>query len=118
MATASMQAAASGAVMALEKRNGRPRWRSHSMIDPLAPGHQAAHDAKRLAERAHLDVHPTVQAKVIDDAAPAAAEHALAVGIIDHQHDAVFFGHVADGVQRGDVAVHAEDAVGDDQRRR
>jgi hypothetical protein len=94
MATASMQAAASGAVMALLKRNGRPRCRNQSMMIPL-PRHQPADNAERLAQRAHFHVDPTVQAKVIDDAAPAAAQHALAVGVVDHQDRAVLLGHVA-----------------------
>jgi len=53
---------------------------------------------------------------MIDDAAPAAADHALAVRVVDHQHDAVRRGNLVDLVQWSDIAVHAEHAVSDCQR--
>ena len=90
-----------------------------ALAQPLDDGavarHQTADHAKGLAQRADLDMDAAVQAKVIDDAAPALAQHAFAVGVVHHEHDAMFLGDVADLVQRRDVAVHAEDAVGDDQ---
>jgi hypothetical protein len=53
---------------------------------------------------------------MVHDAAPAFAEHALAVGVVHHQQQVVFLRHLVDLVQRCHVAVHAEDAVGHDQR--
>ena len=52
---------------------------------------------------------------MVHDAAAARAQHALAVGVVHHERDAVLLGHRGDFVQRRDVAVHAEDAVGDDE---
>ena len=62
-----------------------------------------------------FDVEFAVQAKVIDDAAPAVAQHALAVGVIHHREHPVLFRDLVDFIQRRDVAVHREDAVGDDE---
>ena len=100
--------------MALEKRKGRPRSTQPLDNGPVA-GHQPAHNAKGLAERADFDLHTSMEAKVVNDTPAAFPEHALAVRVINHEQDAVFFGHVANRVQRGQVAVHAKDAVGHDQ---
>ena len=35
--------------------------------------------------------------------------------VVDHHDGAVFFGEIAEAGQRADVAVHGEDAVGDEQ---
>ena len=51
-----------------------------------------------------------------DRAAPARAERAGGVRLVDHQPAAVVAGQPHQVLQRGDVAVHREDAVGDDQR--
>jgi len=56
-----------------------------------------------------------MQPEVIDDAAPATAQHPLAVRVIDHQQDAQRLRDLGQGGQRRDVAVHAEHAIGDDQ---
>jgi len=45
---------------------------------------------------------------VANDAAPAPAEHALAVGVIHHEHEAVLLGHNRDLRQGRDVAIHGE----------
>ncbi len=84
--------------------------------DDLVAGHQPADHAEGLGERADLDIHLAVQAEVVHDAAPALAEHAFAVGVVHHEHDVVLAGDLVQRRQRRDVAVHAEDAVGDDQR--
>ena len=81
----------------------------------LPAGHIAAQHAYRLGQRAHLDVDAAVEAEVVHGAAPVAAEHARGVGVVDHHGGLVPLGDLADAGQRGDVAVHAEDAVGDDQ---
>ena len=43
------------------------------------------------------------------------AEHAGGVGFVDHQHRVVPLGQIGQFGQRGQVAVHAEEAVGHDQ---
>ena len=50
-----------------------------------------------------------------DRAAPARPERADGVGVVDHQHRAVAAGELAQPAELGDVAVHREEAVGDDQ---
>ncbi len=55
------------------------------------------------------------QVEVGDDAAAAFAEDGFAVGVVDVDHSAVGFAGFGDFVEGGDVAVHAEDAVGDDE---
>ena len=52
---------------------------------------------------------------MINDAPAAFADHAFAVGVIDHEHDIILAGDCVDLVQGGDVAVHGEDAIGDAQ---
>ena len=47
--------------------------------------------------------------------AAVAAENAGGVRIVNHHDRAVFFSQVAEGRQRANVAVHGEDAVGDQQ---
>ena len=53
-------------------------------------------------------------ADVLGGAAPGLADEAHGVGVVDHDQRVVAFGEVADLVQRREVAVHGEDAVGDD----
>ena len=52
---------------------------------------------------------------MVDGAAPVAAEHAGGVRVVDHHDGAVFFGEIGELRQRADVAIHGEDAVGDEQ---
>ena len=48
-------------------------------------------------------------------AAAGLADEARGVGIVDQEHGVVLFAQGDHLVQRGGVAVHGEDAVGDDQ---
>ena len=80
-----------------------------------ASGDIAAEHADRLRQRADLNVDAAVHAEVIDGAAAVAAEDAARVGIVDHHDGAEFLGERAQVRQRAEVAVHAEDAVGDEQ---
>jgi len=52
---------------------------------------------------------------VIDGAAAVAAENAAGVGVVDHHDGAVFLGEVGELVDGADVAVHREDAIGDEE---
>ena len=92
-----------------------PRLLAHVVDDHLLARDHAAHHAERLAQRADLHVEHAVQPEVVHDAAPAAAQHAFAVRVVHHRQHAVAVGHLGQLVQRRDVAVHAEDAVGDQQ---
>ena len=53
--------------------------------------------------------------EVIDGAAAVAAEDAGGVGVVDHHDGVVLLGECGELVDGTDVAVHREDAVGDDE---
>ena len=57
-----------------------------------------------------------MQTKVVHDTAPAFSDHTLTVGVIHHEHQIVFAGDLINPVERGKVSIHAEDAIGDDNR--
>ena len=75
----------------------------------------AAERAHGLRQRAHLDVDAPVHLEVVHRAAPVPAEHAARMRVVHHHDAAGLFGQVAQRRQRPDIAVHAEDAVGDEQ---
>ena len=75
----------------------------------------AAESADRLRQGSNLNVDAPVHFEMIDGAASLAAEHAGSVRVVDHHDRAVFFGRLAQAGQRADVAIHREDAVGDQQ---
>ncbi len=83
----------------------------------LSTGDVATQDADRLGQRAHLDVDPAVEVEMVHGAPAVATEDARRMGVVDHDRGRVPVGDIADVAQRRDVAVHAEDAVGDDQDR-
>lgn len=92
-----------------------PRLLADVVHDGFLARDDAADHAERLAERADLQVEHAVQAEMVHDAAAAAAQHALAVRIIHHRQHAVLLRDLAEPVERRDVAVHAEHAIGDEQ---
>ena len=63
-----------------------------------------------------IDVDLAVEPGLGDGAAAAGAERAGAVRLVDDHAGVVAAGELDDLGQRGDVAVHREHAVGDDQR--
>src|SRR5690348_948232 len=75
----------------------------------------AADRANGLAERADLNIHAAVTAEMIHRAAAIASEDARGMRIVNHHHAAVFFGEGAEFRKRGDVAIHGENAVGDEE---
>src|SRR5579862_870887 len=64
---------------------------------------------------ADLNIDAAVHGKMIDGAAPLAAEDAGGMRVVDHHDRAVFFGGFTQAGQRTDVAIHRKDAVGDQQ---
>ena len=52
---------------------------------------------------------------MVNDASAALAKNTLAVAVINVDHRTVFFCQCCHLIQRSDVAVHGENAVGDDQ---
>ena len=93
----------------------RPGPVLEDLAQRLAAGDVAAQHADRLGQRPDLDVDPAVQAEVVDAAAPVAAQHAGGVRVVDVDDRIGLLGGLHDLGQAGDVAVHAEHAIGDDQ---
>ena len=85
-------------------------------VDDLAVGADVAarRAAERLAEGAGEDVDAVHDPEELRGAAAARADEADGVRVVDHDQRVVPLGQVADLVQRGEGAVHGEDAVGDD----
>ncbi len=104
-----------GGASEFENRYGRLRWRSSSHDLAPARGVAARGAAERLAQRAGDDVHAPRHAAVLGRAAPACADHADRVRIVDHHQRIEARGDVADRVEARDDAVHREHAVGGDQ---
>ena len=109
-----MQVAATDGGCDVENRNGTAAV--VEKFDEIARAADvAAERADGLRQRADLNVDATVQIEVVDGAAAVAAQHAGGVRVIDHHDGAVLFRQRGQLRQRADVAVHGEDAVGDDQ---
>jgi hypothetical protein len=87
----------------------------HAAVEVARAGDVAAERADGLRERPDLDVDAPVHVEVVDGAAAVPAEHAAGMRVVHHHDRAEFFGRVAEAWQRAEVAVHAEDAVGDEQ---
>ncbi len=75
----------------------------------------SAEGADGLRERAHLDVDAAVHLEVIDRPAAVFTEHAAGMRVVDHHDAAEFFRQRAEGGHRPEIAVHAEDAVRNEQ---
>ncbi len=74
-----------------------------------------AQRADCLGQRAHLHIHASMAAEVIDAAAAVAAQNAGGMRIVDHHDGAILLGQIGEFVNRADVAVHRENAIGDEQ---
>ena len=113
--SAASAAAATGGGSAVEKISERAvltRYLRHRLV---AAGVRAV-GAERLAQRADDHVDLALEPGLGDRAAAARAQRAGAVRLVDHHARVVAAGELDDLGQRRDVAVHREDAVGDDQR--
>ena len=75
----------------------------------------AAEGADGFREGAYLDVDFVGCVEVVYGAAAVSAQDAGGVGVVDHHDGAVLFAEVGELVYGADVAVHGEDAVGDDE---
>lgn len=75
----------------------------------------AAERADGLGEGADLHIDALGAVEVIDRAATVAAEHTAGVGVIDHHDGSILVGEIAELVDGADVAIHREDAVGDEE---
>ena len=99
------------------REDERPRGVDQQVDDLGARADVGAVAAERLAERADDHVHLAGEPGLGDRAAPARPERAGGVRLVDHQAAAVAARQLEQLGDRGDVAVHREDRVGDDQRR-
>ena len=93
----------------------RPRAVVQELDQVAAAAHVSAQHADRLGERPHLNVHASIQAEVIDGAAPVAPEHAGRVRVVDEDRRPELLGRLDDPGEWRDVAVHAEHAVRHDK---
>ena len=107
--------ATAGGGSAVEKISERAVLTRYCAIS-ASQAHVGAVGAERLAERADDDVDLVLEPGLGDGAAAAGAERAGAVRLVDDHAHVVAPGELDDLRQRRDVAVHREDAVGDDQR--
>ncbi len=113
--SAASAAASAGGGGAVEKTNGRAALTRYSRSSRLGADIGAV-GAERLAERADDQVDLAAEPGRGDRAAAARPERPGRVRLVDHQPAAVAAGQLGQACQRRDVAVHREDAVGDDQR--
>ena len=96
----------------------RPGALRQVVADRRRAGHEAAgRAAERLAERRGDDVDLADQAEMLGRAAAARAQHAGGVRVVHHQHGVVPAAELDQVGQRGDRALHREDAVGDHHAR-
>ena len=85
-------------------------------VDCLGVGSdEAADGGERLGEGAHDDIDVGELTEVVADAATLASEDAEAVSLIDHQGGVVFVAELDHLIDLSDIALHREDAVGDDE---
>ena len=93
----------------------RPRAVVEVVDQVAAAADVAAQRADGFGERAHLHVDFAVHSKVVDRPAAVAAQHARGMGVVHHHDGAVLLRQRGQLVHGADVAVHGEDAVGNDQ---
>ena len=106
---------------------GRDRWRVRGgeeegagavveVVDEVAAATDvAAKGSDGLGEGAYLHIDTGSALEVIDRATAVASENTAGMGVIDHHDGSVLVGEVAELVYRADVAVHGEDAIGDEE---
>jgi hypothetical protein len=86
------------------------------VVDEIATAADVATEGSDgFGECADLDVDFVGGVKVIDGAATVATKDSARVGVVDHHDGAVLFAEIGELVDGPDVAVHGEDAVGDEE---
>src|SRR5882724_1250415 len=97
----------------------REQERTRAMVEKVDHFARAAdvstENADGLRQRTNLNINAAVDIEMVYGAAAVAAENAGGVRVVDHHDGTVFFGEVAECGERADVAVHGEDAVGDQE---
>ena len=93
----------------------RPRPVIQKLDEVPRAGHVAAERPNGLRKRAHLNVHAAVHVEVVDRASAIRAKHAARMRVVHHHDAAEFLREVAEFRQPAKIAIHAEDAVGDEQ---
>ena len=87
---------------------------SHSISDRLPATNPPTQPSALLSVPTRTGI-ALFDAEVLGHAASVRAENARGVGFVDQQHRLVALGQVGQFGQRGQVAVHAEQAIGHDQ---
>ena len=93
----------------------RPRSLGQDLAQCLGPGDVAAESADGLRQRTDLDGDAAVEAEMVDGAAAVPTEDARGMGVVDHDGRTELLGRLDHAGEWRDVAIHREDAVGDDQ---
>ena len=100
-------------------RGGAEHVRAGPVLDEVhrlaVAADEPADAGQALAERAHDQVDVLLEAEVLGRPAAALAEHADAVGVVDHDGRLELLGDGDDLRERADVALHRVDAVDDDE---
>ena len=88
----------------------------HEVVDHgLAGGDEAARGGERLRERADDDDPLGIEAEAREGALAVGAEYARCVGLIEDEDSVVRAGQLDECGEGGDVAVHAEDGLADNE---
>ena len=97
-------------------KNERPRRVAQKVAHGARGAGDAAFAGHGLAERAHHNGHILMaEAEVLQTAASGGPQHARCVGVVHHQGQAVLAAQARQFRQAGDVAIHAENGIGDDK---
>ncbi len=88
---------------------------AQELDDVAVSGDEAAARGQRLGKRPHPQVHPILDAEQLSRSRTTLAEHSHGVRFIDHEPGAVSRAQLGDLPERGDIALHREDPVDDDE---
>ncbi|EAU66596.1 hypothetical protein STIAU_3593 [Stigmatella aurantiaca DW4/3-1] len=78
-------------------------------------GHVGSHASERLAQGPHAQVHLLAQAQFLAQPGPTGPQHTGGVGLVHHQRGPPLPAEGHQLGQRGMVAIHGKDRVGDDE---
>ena len=98
------------------RENERARTIHHHVAQRARSGHPGAARAERLPSRVNRGDNAIAQSKLFDAPGSARAVHPGRMRFVDDHDGAGAIGDVADLAKRRQVAVHAEHALGDDDR--
>src|SRR5581483_9566784 len=99
-------------------KNERTRAIDEIISQHARPADVTARSAERLAQRPHLDFDAVRNTTFLSETAAVGTEQTRGMGLIHHQPCAVAVLEFNQFTQRGNIAIHGENALRDDQRAR